>query len=156
MESSQGSRAGEISSHLVIVLVTAAQLVFFAFFHEYIAWPTTEPEGSVTRQSMLTHEYFHWLPIMVAASILVIITSIAMIAYDNYRFRKTAEISFNIIGIVVALSLIAIFPFDFSVIPNDTAADVMPTSLTVFFLLLAVFYAVTALVMSMKLKRDKT
>jgi hypothetical protein len=102
---------------------------------------------------MLTDDYFIWLPIVITTSILVIIASIAMIVYDNYRFRMTAEISFSIIGIVVAVSLVSIFPFDFSVIPNATAVDVVPIVVTVFFILLAVFYGVTALFMFIRLKR---
>jgi len=90
---------------------------------------------------------------MITASIIVIIASVAMIVYDNHRFRKTAEISFNIIGIAVAVSLVCIFPFDFNVIPNATAVHVVPTVVTVFFILLAVFYAVTALAMFIRLKR---
>ncbi len=133
MELSRRDRTGEIGSHIFIILVTLAQLIFFTRFHNYIAWNTTEPDGSVTRLSMLTDDYFTWLPIMITASILVITASIAMIIYDNYRFRKTAEISFNIIGIVVSVSLVSIFPFDFSAIPNDTAVDVIPTAVTVFF-----------------------
>ncbi|UCB42415.1 MAG: hypothetical protein JSV77_08095 [Dehalococcoidales bacterium] len=89
---------------------------------------------------------------MITGSILVIVTSIAMIIHDNYRFRKTAEISFSIIGIVVAVSLVSIFPCDFSVIPNDTAVDVVPIAVTVFFILLVVFYAVSALIMSIRLR----
>jgi len=152
MESSPRSRTGEIGSHISIIFVTVAQLIFFAFFHKYIAWFTTEPDGNVTRLSMLTDDYFIWLPIPITASILVIVTSIAMIIYDNYRFRKTAEIAFNIIGIAVAVSLVSIFPFDFSVIPNDTAVDVVPIAVTVFFILLAVFYGITALVMFVKFR----
>jgi uncharacterized protein YacL len=101
---------------------------------------------------MLTDEYFIWLPIMITASILVIVASIAMIIYDNYRFSRTIQIIFNIIGIAVAVSLVSIFPFDFSVIPNDTAVDVVPIVVTVFFILLAVVYAITALVMFVKLR----
>ena len=153
MESSPRVRSGEVSSHIFIILVTLAQLVFFTGFHKYIAWHTTEPDGSVIRLSMLTDDYFVWLPIMITGSILVIITSIAMIVYDNYRFRKTAEISFSIIGIIIAVSLVSIFPFDFSVIPNATAVDVVPIAVTVFFILLAVFYGVTALVMFVRLRR---
>jgi len=152
MESSRRSRSGEISSHIFIILVTAAQLIFFTFFHKYIAWYTTEPGGSVTRLSMLTDDYFTWLPIPITASILVIVASIAMIIYDNYRFRMTTQIIFNIIGIAVAVSLVSIFPFDFSVIPNATAVDVVPIAVTVFFILLAVFYGVTAVVMFVKLR----
>ena len=137
-------RSGDVSSHIFIILVTLAQLIFFTFFYKYIAWNISQPDGSVTRLSMLTDDYFIWLPIMLTGSVLVIITSIAMIVYDNYRFRKTAEISFSIIGIIITVSLVCVFPFDFSVIPNTTAADVVPTAVTVFFILLEVFYGVSA------------
>ncbi len=152
MELSRRINTGEIASHIFIIFVTLAQLIFFTQFHKYIAWHITEPDGSVTRLSMLTADYFTWLPIVVTASIIVIIASIAMIVYDNYRFRKTAEISFSIIGIAVAVSLVSIFPFDFSVIPNATAVNVVPISVTVFFILLAVFYGVTAIVLFVKLR----
>ena len=153
MELSPRVRSGEVSSHISIILVTLAQLIFFTRFHKYIAWPTTEPDGSVTRLSMLTDDYFTWLPIMITASIIVIIASIAMMIYNNYRFRKTTEISFNIIGIVVSVSLVSIFPFDFSVIPNAATADAVPIWVTVFFILLPVFYGITALIMFLKLRK---
>ena len=152
MQSSPRTRTGETASHIAIIFVTLAQLIFFTFFHRYIAWNITEPDGSVTQLSMLTDDYFIWLPIMITASIIVIIASIAMIIYDNYRFRKTAEVSFNIIGIVVSVSLVSIFPFDFSVIPNATAVDVVPIAVTAFFILLAVFYGIVALVQFIRLK----
>ncbi len=152
MELSLRVRTGEIGSHISIIFVTAAQLIFFAFFHEYIAWYTTEPDGSVTRLSMLTDDYFIWLPIPITASIIVIVVSIAMVIYDRYRFRKAAEIAFSIIGIAVVVSLVSIFPFDFSVIPNATAVDVVPICVTVFLILMAVFYGTTALVMFMRLR----
>ena len=136
-----------------MILVTVANLIFFTFFHKYIAWFTTEPDGSVTRLSMLTDDYFIWLPIAITASILAIVAFTVMIIYDNYRFRKTAHIIIFIIGIAVAVSLVSIFPFDFSVIPNATAVDVVPIVVRVFLILLAVFYGVTVLVMFVKLKR---
>ena len=153
MESGPRSRSGETGSHIAIILVTLAQLVFFAFFHKYIAWHTTQPDGSVTRLSMITDDYFTWLPIPITASILVIVASIAMIIHDEYRFRRTIQIAFNVIGIAVAVSLVSIFPFDFSVIPNATAVDVVPMAVTAFFMVLAVFYGVTALFMFVRLRR---
>ena len=152
MESSR-SRSGEIGSHIFMVLVTVTNLIFFTSFHKYIAWHTTEPDGSVTRLSMLTSDYFTWLPIAITASILAILAFTVMIFYDNYRFRMTAEIIVLITGVAVAVSLVSIFPFDFSVIPNATAVDVVPTAVTVFFILLAVFYGATSLVMFVKLRR---
>ena len=152
MESSPQSRTGEISSHIFIIFVTLAQLIFFTRFHKYIAWNATEPDGSVTRLSMLNDDYFTWLPIMITGSIIVIVASIVMIIYDEYRLSRTIQIGFSIIGIAISVSLVSIFPFDFSVIPNTTAVNVVPTVVTVFFILLAVFYGVTALVMSLRLR----
>ncbi len=150
MESSPRSRTGEIGSNISMILVTVANLIFFAFFHKYIAWVTTATDGSSTRLSMLTDSYFTWLPIAITASIIAIVAFTVMIFYDNYRFRMTAEIIVLTIGIAVAVSLVSIFPFDFNVIPNATAVDVVPIVVTVFLILMAVFYGVTALVLFVK------
>jgi hypothetical protein len=123
MESSPRSRTGEIGEDMAIIFITAAQLVFLVFFHKYIAWSTTAPDGSVTRLSMLTNDYFTWLPFPITASILVIVASIVMIVYDSEWFRQAAWIAFCLIGIAVTVSLLFIFPFDFSVLPNATAGD---------------------------------
>ena len=153
MESSPRSRTGEISSHVSMILVTVANLIFFAFFHKYIAWHTTAADGSVIRLSMLTDEYFIWLPIAITASVIAIVAHIVFIIYDNHRFRLTTEIILYILGVTVAVSLVSIFPFDFNVIPNATAVDVVPIVVRVFFILLAVFYGIVALVQSIKLRR---
>jgi hypothetical protein len=68
----------------------------------------------------------------------------------------TAQIIVNVIGIAVAVSLVSIFPFDFSVIPNATAVDVVPIVVTVFLILMAVVYGVSVLVLSVRLIRSYT
>jgi hypothetical protein len=153
MELSRRARSGQTSSDIFIIFVTVANLIFFTFFHKYIAWYTTELDGSVTRLSMLTDDYFIWLPIAITASILVIVANIVMIIYDRYWFRQATWIGFCLIGIAVTVSLVSIFPFDFSVIPNATAVDVVPIWVRVFFIFMAVFYGTTALVLSVKLRR---
>jgi len=152
-ESSSGGRCGEIASDMSIILVTAAQLIFFTFFHKYISWPITGPDGSVTRLSMLTDDYFTWLPLVIVASILVIVANIVMIIYDRYWLRQTAWIIFCLIGIVMTGSLVSIFPFDFSVIPNATAAAAVPKWVTGFLIFMAVFYAIAALAQFVKARR---
>ncbi len=113
----------------------------------------SETDGGVTRLSMLTDDYFTWLPIPITASILVIVANIVMIAYAREWFRQAAWIGFCLIGIAVTVSLVSIFPFDFSVIPNATAVDVVPIAVTVFLILMAVFYGIIALVLFIKLRR---
>ena len=152
MELSQQVKTGETSSHIFIILVTLAQLIFFTRFHKYIAWSIAEPDGSITRLSMLTDDYFTWLPIIITGSIIVILTSIVMIFYSSYHFRKYGEIFFSIIGIVITVSLVSIFPFDFSVIPNATAVKVVPIAVRTLFILMPVFYGVTAAFMFKRMR----
>jgi len=155
MESSpQGCGSSETSEDIAIIAVTVAQLIFLTFFHRYIAWPTTGPDGSVTRLSMLTDDYFTWLPFPIVASILVIVASMVMIVYRRQWFRQAAWIGFCIIGITVVVSLLSIFPFDFSVLPNATAVDVVPTVVTVFLILQAAFYGIVALVWILRLRKN--
>ncbi len=132
MESSPQGKSGEIASHISMIFVTIVQLIFFTSFHKYIAWYITEPDGSVTRLLLLTDGYFTWLPIPIIASILAIVAHIIFIIYDNRRFRMIAELILYISGIAVTVSLVSIFPFDFSVIPHATAVDVVPIVVTVF------------------------
>ena len=151
-EPSLGGRCGDIASDIFVALVTVAQLVFFTSFHKYIAWYTTAADGSVTRQSLLTDDYFAWLPFPIIASIVVVVATLVMLVYDRYWFRQIAWILFCVMGIAVVGSLLSIFPFDFSVIPNATAVEVVPTVVRVVFILMAVFYGGTALVMIVQLR----
>jgi hypothetical protein len=153
MGSSAPSRTEEIGGDLAVVFVTIAQLIFFAFFHRYISWPVTQPDGTVTRLSMLTDGYFTWLPFPITASILVVVVTAIMIIVNRYWFRQATWILFCILGIMVTSSLLVIFPFDFSVLPNARAVEVVPTAVRVFFILLAVFYGVTALVMLVQFRK---
>jgi hypothetical protein len=156
MNSSKETGCGEIGSHISMILVTVANLIFITFFHKYIAWYTIEPDGSVTRLSMLTDGYFIWLPIPITASIVAIVAFTVMIFYDKYWYRMAAQIIVISIGIAVVGSLLYIFPFDFSVIPNATAVDVVPTVVTGFLIFMAVLYGVGALVLSVNLIRSYT
>ncbi len=136
--------------------MTLVQIIFFTRFYKYIAWYTTKADGSVTRLSMLTDDYFIWLPFPITASIVAIVAYTLMIFYDQYRFRMIAQIIVTVAGIAVVVSLLSIFPLDFSVIPNATAVEVVPIVLRVFFILLATVYGVTALVLSTKLIKGNT
>ena len=150
MESESSSRCSEIASDLFIILVTAANLVFFAFFHDYIAWYSRGPDGTFTRLSLLTDDYFTWLPFPVTASIIVIVASVVMIFYHRYWFRQGSWIGFCLLGITMTTSLLLIWPFDFSVIPDAKAADLLPKGLTGLLIFMALFYAVTAVIQTVQ------
>lgn len=156
MDDSTGGRCGEIVSDLSIILVTVAQLIFFVSFHRYIAWPTTGVDGSVTRLSLLTDAYATWLPFPIAASIIVIVATLIMIFFDRDWFRQIGGIAFCLCGIAVVTSLLTIFPFDFSVIPDAKAAGILSTTLTVLLIVMAIFYGISAVVLLVRFLRRRT
>ena len=92
MESSSESKFGDIGSDIAVLLITVAQLIFFVFFYQYIAWPTTGPDGSTTWLSVLSDDYFTWLPFVIVASILVIVASLVVIIYNRDWFRHVVWI----------------------------------------------------------------
>jgi hypothetical protein len=104
---------------------------------------------------MLTNDYFTWLPFVIVASIVVIVATIVMIISGSYWFRQAAWVVFCIIGITMVVSLVTIFPFDFSVIPNDRVANAAPTVVTAILILAAVFYGTAGLVLFVRLMRDR-
>ena len=95
---------------------------------------------------MLTDGYFTWLPLVITASILVILALIVMMIWDNRWFRQAAWVGFCLIGITVVVSLLILFPFDFSVLPNARTVEVVPKVVTAVLILQATFCGVTALV----------
>jgi len=147
----EGTRAGRIASYSALIFWNVVLLVFFSFFHQYIAWYHIEPNGSVTRLSLLTGDYFVWLPILVTALVISIAANIILITYDRFWFREIIQIILTVIGVVVVTNLVSIFPFDFSVIPNTTAADIMPVAVTIVLIVIAVGLGVGALVRFIKL-----
>jgi hypothetical protein len=155
METESGGRCGEIASDIMIILITVAQLIFFVSFHHYIAWPVTGADGTVTRVSLLTDAYSTWLPYPIVASIIVVVATLIMIFYDREWFRQIGWIAFCLCGIAVTTSLLIIWPFDFSVIPDPKAADILPTALGVLLIFMAVFYGISAVVLFMQFRKRR-
>ncbi len=145
------TKAWRITGYSAAIFWNVVLLIFFSFFHQYIAWYHVEPDGSITKLSMLTGDYFTWLPILVTALVISIAANILLITYDRYWFREIIQIILTVIGVVVVANLVSIFPFEFSVIPNATAVDIVPVAVTIFLIIVAVGLGVGALVRFIKL-----
>ncbi|MFC1913237.1 DUF4870 domain-containing protein [Chloroflexota bacterium] len=146
-----GTRAGSIVGYSASIFWNTVSLIFFSFFYQYIAWYHIEPDGSVTRLSLLTGDYFTWFPILVTALVMSVAANILLIIYDRYWLRESIQIILTVIGVVVVANLVSIFPFDFSAIPNNTAVDIVPVVVTIVLILIAVGLGVGALVRFIKL-----
>jgi len=145
------TRAGRVAGYSASIFWNIVLLVFFSSFYQYIAWYHGAPDGSVTRLSLLTSDYFTWLPILVTALVISVAANILLIIYDRYWFREIIQIILTVIGVVVVANLVSIFPFDFSVIPNATAVSIVPVVLTIVLIISAVGLGVGALVRFIKL-----
>jgi uncharacterized membrane protein len=145
------TRAARVAGYSAAIFFNVALLIFFSFFYRYIAWYYTEADGGVTRLPLLTSDYFTWLPVLVTALAISIAAHIVLIAYDRYWLREITHITLAAIGVVVVAKLVAIFPFDFSVIPNPATADIMPVAVTIGLVIIAVGLGVGALVRLIKL-----
>lgn len=145
------TRAGRLAGYSAAIFFNVAFLIFFSFFHRYIALYHTEPDGAITRLPLLTSDYFTWLPILVTALAISIAAHIVLIVYDRYWLREVTHVVLGAIGATVVAKLIAIFPFDFSVIPNPAAADTVPVAVTIVLVIIAVGLGIGALVRLIKL-----
>jgi len=145
------TRAGRIAGYSAGIFWNVVLLIFFSFFHQYIAWYHVEQDGSVTRLSMLTSDYFFWFPILVTALVISVAANSLLIIYDRYWLREIIQIILTVIGVVVVANLVSIFPFDFSVIPSATAVDIVPVVVTIVLIIIAVGLGVGALVRFIKL-----
>ncbi|MFC1865748.1 DUF4870 domain-containing protein [Chloroflexota bacterium] len=146
-----GSRAVRVLGYSFVIFWNVAIFIFLVFFHKYVAWYVTEPGGGVIRLPMLTDDYSTWLPIFITVTVLSIVAYLWLIIYDKSWFREAVQIFISIASIVSVASLVSIFPFDFSVIPDATAVDVVPTVVTFVLIFVAVTMGVTVLVRTAKL-----
>jgi len=151
MEATSQGRAGDLVSDIAVLLITIAQLIFFVYYYRYISWPVTAPDGTATRISRLTDNSFTWLRFPIVASVIVVAASIVIIISGSGLFRQAAWIGFTIVGLTVVVATLVIVPFDFSVLPNPTAARIVPKIVTGFFVFMAFFYGIMAIVEFRKL-----
>ncbi len=140
------NRAGRIAGYSIAIFFNVAFLVFFCFFYRYIAWYHAGSGGDIIRLPLLTADYFIWLPVLVTALAISIAAHILLIIYDRHWLREITQIILTAISAAVVARLIAIFPFDFAVIPNPTAADIMPVAVTIVLVIIAVGLGIGALV----------
>jgi len=148
------TRAGRITSSSFVIAWSVILLIFFSFFHKYIAYYEIDRVGGVatwTRYPFLTNDYYAWLPILVTTLVLSIAGHILLIIYDRYWLRQIILIILNVLAVVTVVNLVSIFPFDFYVIPSITVADTVSVVVRIVLIVMAVGIGIGSLVMFIKL-----
>ncbi|MFC1992798.1 DUF4870 domain-containing protein [Chloroflexota bacterium] len=150
----KGRRAGRIAESSFAIAWSIVAMVFFNFFHQYIAYYSSEKVGDVTiwtRQPFFTEDISLWLPILNLALIMTIVGNIILIIFDRYTLRETINIVLNAFSLASVVTLLTVYPFDFGVIPNATIADGVYIGVRVLLILVSIGIGIGMIVRFIKL-----
>ena len=148
------TRNGRIVASAFAIAWSIVLLIFFNFFNQYVAYYHSETVGGVTiwtRYPFFTEDVNLWLPILTITLVIGIIGHTILIVRDRYALREVVQIVINAFALWTVATLLSIFPFDFSVIPNPTAVDATYLGVRVFLILLSVGIGIAILVSVIKL-----
>ncbi len=150
----KSTRGGRITASAFAIAWSIVLLIFFNFFDHYIAYYHSETVDGVTtwtRYPFFTEDINLWLPILTTTLSLTIIGHIILIIFDRYTLREIVFIILGTLGLTTVLTLLAVFPFDFSVIPNTTAADATYLGMIILLILISIGISIGILVGFIKL-----
>jgi len=148
------SRGGRITASAFAIAWSIVLLIFFNFFNQYIAYYHSETVGGITtwtRYPFFTEDINLWLPILTATLIISIIGHIILIILDRYILRELIHIIINAFSLWTVITLLSLFPFDFSVIPSTNAADATYLGVRIFLILISIAVGIAILVGVIKL-----
>ncbi len=127
VRSTSSGRAGRIAVSVFAIAFNIALLVFFNFYHDYIAYYHMESIGGAmvwVREPILTTEYANWLPIINTILLFSIAGHSLLLAFDKYILREGILLILNIFSIVAIGALLVLFPFDFGVFGKNFNATI--------------------------------
>jgi uncharacterized membrane protein len=147
-------RSWRITASAFAIAWSIALLIFFNFFNQYVAYYHSETVDGITtwiRYPFFTEDINLWLPVLTATLIITIIGHIILIVRDRYILREMIHIVINAFGLWTILTLLSVFPFDFSVIPSTSAADATDLGVRIFLIFISVVVGIALLVRVIKL-----
>ena len=150
-------KAGRMTASAFAIAWSIILLIFFNYFYEYVAYYSAETVGNVvtwTRYTFFTSEIAQWLPILTATLVISIIGHIVLIVFDRYLLRKIILFIIDAFGLATVVTLVSVFPFDFSVIPNQAAAAATQVGVTVVLICIAVGLGISLIVRLIKVLVD--
>jgi uncharacterized membrane protein len=147
-------RSGRITASAFAIAWSIVLLIFFNFFYQYVAYYHSETIDGVTtwvRYPFFTEDINLWLPILTTTLIITIVGHIIMIILDRYILREIINIFINAFALWTVLTLLTVFPFDFTVIPNPAAVHATYLGVKIFLIVISVGIGIAILVGVIKL-----
>jgi uncharacterized membrane protein len=147
-------REGRITASAFAIAWSIILLVFFNFFHQYVAYYNADTVGKVvtwTRYPFFTSDIVLWLPILTTTLVISIIGHIVLIITDRKILRQAIHVIIDGFGLATVVTLLVVFPFDFNVIPNTVATASTHVGVTVVLICIAVGFGISLVVRIIKL-----
>jgi hypothetical protein len=144
------TRGGRITGYAFSIFFGTLFLVFLYYYSQYIAF-YNNVDGTWARYPMLTEDFDRWLPIAVMALLASIIGNIILIIYDGYFFRQVIQIIMDMFGLAAVISLLVIFPFDFSVMPGNDLTGILNPIVTAVLIIICIGIGIGILVRFIKM-----
>lgn len=141
-----------ITGYAFAVAWSVILLVGFNFFHQYIAYYTyNAASSSWSWNSFFTSDIGKWLPILNAALVISIIGYTVMILVDNTILRRAIRVITTGFRLASVITLLVVYPFNFSVIPNSTAAANTDLGVRIALTVIAIAFGISLLVRLIRL-----
>lgn len=144
------TRGGRITGYAFAIFFSSLFLVFIYYYNQYIAF-YVNVDGVWQRYPLLTGDFDRWLPVAFISLLAGIIGNIILIIYDSYFFRQVVHMVMDMFSLAAVISLAAIFPFDFSVMPGNDLSGILDPVVTVVLILICVGIGIGILVRFIKM-----
>jgi uncharacterized membrane protein len=147
-------REGRITASAFAIAWSIILLVVFNFLHQYIAYYHGTSAGGIvtwTRDPFFTSDINLWLPILNTALAIAIIGHIIKMIVDKNLLNQAIHIIIDGFGMAAVITLLVVFPFDFSVIPNEAAAAGTDLGVHIVLICISIGYGISLVVRVIKL-----
>ena len=147
-------RGGRVAASAFTIAFNIAVLIFFNYFHEYVAYYSSDKVDGVvtwTRAPFFTDDISLWLPILTTALMVSIIGHSIMIIFDKYVLREVLQLIIGAFSLASAITLVIVFPFNFNVIPSASIAEGVEIGVTLVLICICAGIGIGILVRTIKL-----
>ncbi len=137
----EDSRLGRSIGSIAVIVWCTFLFIVFNFFPDYIAFYQSTTERGVSqllRYPILTAELARVLPLLNLTLGLAVLGHVFALVWNRLLFREFLEVALHILGLMVAVMFLWVFPFDFSDLPVAGLRTAMPTVVLIILILVIV------------------
>ncbi len=131
---------GRAIGSIAVIVWSIFLFVVFNFYADYIAFYHSGPGDGVSyllRYPILTPQLSRVLPVLNAALGMNVLGHLVALVWNRRFVRESIEIVLHVMGFVVAVVFLRVFPFDYSDLPVAALVTALPT-VTMVVLVLAI------------------